>query len=972
MFHFSSLGAPAHGQARMTDSETRSLAERLHGLPVLFATALLLPAMAALPAGEPLSLARHLPLQALFETISSVAAFLVFVVGWMSYQRRAPIAVLLIAATFLGVALFGLGFLLSDQHTTEPEALFGASTAPLFWMAARLLAVLGVALAVLIPWKDRPTSPQTRSLLLSSLLGLVAGTFAVILFGREDLLSGLQSVVGVAAFQDGIHYFAVAIYLLSAGVLQFHRRSIPNIDTRSLSVAIAFIVLASISFTLQATTNDTFNLLGQVYKLFAYYYLFRAVVISGIEEPYRELASARARLRATLEALPDIIFELDRRGIIHQMHSRYPHLIAQPEDVRGRCLLDFLPESVQREYHKLLDDIDRNGRSGAYQYKLEADGETRDYEATGNLLRDPETPETRYIVIVQDITQRKRLDHELRIAAAAFESQESICITDEAHRTLRVNSAFTRITGFAEHEMIGGDPAMLLPEDDRAGFRQRMDERMEDRSRWRGEIRLRRKSGEVHSQLLLVTAVRGEQGRVRNFIYDYIDISALKKAETRIQQLALYDSLTGLGNRRLMEVRLARSIEQGHQSGHYGSLLLINLIQFKKVNDAMGFSAGDQLLIQVAQELRGIAGQDGNAFRQGADEFALIVETAAGDARSAASLVQATADRVFAALNRAFSISGEEYYNRCRIGATVFDGPSVDGAEVLGQAAIALHQVKADPDRIFSFFDPEMQQVVAQEQTLESELRRAIAEEQFLLHYQPKVNRDREIVGLEALIRWQHPTRGLLSPGDFVPAAERTGLITPIEKWTLEQAIAQLARWRDHDAQRNWSISVNVASSQFYRDEFEIHLDSLLDHYGVDARQLILEFTESTLLHDVHAARDRILRLAKRGVRFSIDDFGTGYSSLAYLGRLPVHELKIDRSFVKDLDREPYNAAIVRMVIEMANILGMQVVAEGVETEAQYRFLTQQGCELLQGYLFGHPVPVEEINDPADDQESVP
>jgi diguanylate cyclase (GGDEF)-like protein/PAS domain S-box-containing protein len=945
----------------MTDRGSPNPLARPAGYQVPIILALLLAVLMAFPPALPQDFDLYLPLHSAFEIGSSAVAGLVFVVGWLSFQRRAPVSVLLIAVTFLGVALLDVGHLLSFQGMPDFVTPAGSEKAIRFWLGARLLAAAGMALAVIVPWNQEPAPGWLRTTLLGLTLALVAALYTLILRVPERLPDTFDPEQGLTTFKIGAEYAVIALHLTTVGALWLQRRAIPHIDSRNLIVALLIIMLSEVFFTLYVSVTDSFNLIGHVYKIIAYFYLFQAVVVSGIEQPYRELAGAKARLRATLEALPDIIFELDRRGVIHQMHSRYPHLLAQPEDVRGHCLLDYLPEPVQREYHKLLDDIDRNGRSGAYQYKLEADGETRDYEATGNLLRDPETPEARYIVIVQDITQRKRLDHELRIAAAAFESQESICITDEEHRILRVNSAFTRVTGFEEFEMVGKDPALLLPEDDRAGFRQRMDERMKGRSRWRGEIRLRRKSGEVHSQLLLVTAVRGEQGRVRNFIYDYIDISALKKAETRIQQLALYDSLTGLGNRRLMEMRLARSIEQGHQSGQYGGLLLINLIQFKKVNDAMGFSAGDQLLIQIAQELRGIAGQDGNAFRQGADEFALIVDSAGSNAKSAASLVQATADRVFAALNRAFTISGEEYYNRCRIGATVFDGPAVDGSEVLGQAAIALHQVKSDPERTFSFFDPEMQQAVAQEQTLESELRKAIAEEQFLLHYQPKVNRDREIVGLEALIRWQHPTRGLLSPGEFVPAAERTGLITPIEKWTLEQAVAQLAQWREHDTRRNWSISVNVASSQFYREEFEAHLVALLERYRIKADRLILEFTESTLLNDVHAAREKILRLANRGVRFSIDDFGTGYSSLAYLGRLPVHELKIDRSFVNDLDREAYNAAIVRMIIEMAHILGMQVVAEGVESEAQYQFLTGQGCELLQGYLFGRPAPVEQI-----------
>ncbi|MEE4304674.1 MAG: MASE3 domain-containing protein, partial [Wenzhouxiangella sp.] len=492
----------------MTDRGSPNPLARPAGYQVPIILALLLAVLMAFPPALPQDFDLYLPLHSAFEIGSSAVAGLVFVVGWLSFQRRAPVSVLLIAVTFLGVALLDVGHLLSFQGMPDFVTPAGSEKAIRFWLGARLLAAAGMALAVIVPWNQEPAPGWLRTTLLGLTLALVAALYTLILRVPERLPDTFDPEQGLTTFKIGAEYAVIALHLTTVGALWLQRRAIPHIDSRNLIVALLIIMLSEVFFTLYVSVTDSFNLIGHVYKIIAYFYLFQAVVVSGIEQPYRELAGAKARLRATLEALPDIIFELDRRGVIHQMHSRYPHLLAQPEDVRGHCLLDYLPEPVQREYHKLLDDIDRNGRSGAYQYKLEADGETRDYEATGNLLRDPETPEARYIVIVQDITQRKRLDHELRIAAAAFESQESICITDEEHRILRVNSAFTRVTGFEEFEMVGKDPALLLPEDDRAGFRQRMDERMKGRSRWRGEIRLRRKSGEVHSQLLLVTAVR--------------------------------------------------------------------------------------------------------------------------------------------------------------------------------------------------------------------------------------------------------------------------------------------------------------------------------------------------------------------------------------------------------------------------------------------------------------------------------
>lgn len=945
----------------MSDPGSQRNFNRPAGFQVPVILAVLLLAVSAVPSHLPDNFALYLPLHIIFEIASSGVAFLIFVVGWLSFQRSAPASVLLIAVTFLGVSLLDIGHLLSYDGMPALVTPSGPEKAIQFWLAARLLAAIGLALAIIVPWQHLEARASIRGLLLAGVLSLVAVIFAVILFAPERLPATFNPATGLTPFKVITEYTVVVIHLATVGLLWINRRSIPHIDTRALAIGILVIVLSELLFTLYESVTDTFNLLGHIYKIIAYYYLFYAIVVSGIEQPWRKLNSAQARLKATLQALPDIVFELDRDGVVYQFHSRYPHLLAQPESVEGRCLFDLLPDAATQEVQRLLADIDEHGRSGSHHYRLEVNGEFRDYEAAGNLLQDPDTSGKRYIVIVQDITQRKQLDHELRIAAAAFESQESICVTDADHRTLRVNSAFTRITGFDEQEVVGRPPATLLSDEDREDFDRRIAPRLSHDNRWRGEVHLRHKQGDLHCHLLMITAVRGEDNELRNFVYDYVDINALRKAETRIQRLALYDALTGLGNRRSLELCLSRVIEENRAFHQFSGLLLINLMRFRKVSDAMGINAGDQLLIEVAQELRGISGHHVTAFRRGADEFVLVIERAGETVDEAAGTTQQFADRVFASLNRIFIIDGKEYSNRCQIGATVFDDRIAAGSEAVNQAAIAMHEMTSTPGQTFSFFDPEMQARVSREQTLESELGKAVPENQFVLHYQPKIDANHRVIGFEALIRWNHPVRGLLLPGEFIPTAEKTGLIVPIEKWTLEQAIAQLARWQAQPATSGWSISVNVASSQFYRDEFETHLDSLLRDYRINTDRLILEFTESTLLNDVHAAQAKIQRLADRGIRFSIDDFGTGYSSLAYLGRLSVHELKIDRSFVRDLDKADYNAAIVRMIIEMAHILGMQVVAEGVETRDQCEFLVDGSCDLLQGFLFGEAMPIEEL-----------
>jgi diguanylate cyclase (GGDEF)-like protein/PAS domain S-box-containing protein len=941
-------------------------------LGILIALGGLVIVLASLPLELPDLMPHYVAAHSALEIAAIAMAFAVFAVGWNSYQRRTPLPLLVIAVAFLGVALLDLGHVLSFSGMPHFIAPASEETTIRFWLAARLLAASALTVAMLLPWRQPRTVPLLRWGLLLGSLVVVSLVYAVI-FGAPGALPPMMDPdAGLTTFKIATEWVVIALHLVAAAALWRRRKVLRQVDVEALFAAILIIAFSEFLFTLYDTVSDTYALAGHLYKIVAYFYLFRALVIGGIETPYRELTRARSRLKATLESLPDIIFELDRDGVVHQFHSRYPVLLARPEDALGRRIFEFLPRDLEPVLKELIEEVDREGRSSEYRYRLEVEGEERYFEAVGSRLERVVAPEDRFIVFVRDVTEARRLDHELRIAAAAFESQESICITDADHRILRINSAFTLITGFRSEEVVGQRADFMLPPGERERVNAAIEAAVAENDRWRGEVDLQRKVGATHSQLLLVTAVRGEHGRIRNFIYDYIDISALKKAESRLQRLALYDPLTGLGNRRLLERHLDEAMEQCRQSGQFGSLLLVNLIGFKRINDALGMSAGDRLLMEVGHELRKIAGQEQIAYRQGADEFALIAPDVGRNWQQSVSTVSAIADRIFSALDRVFRIHEQDYFNRCRIGATLFDGNSTEGMEILNQAAIALHQVKTLPDRTFSFFDQQMQESVAQAQSIESDLRRAIRENQFELYFQPKVDGSRRVVGAEALIRWHHPVRGLMQPGDFIPTAEHSGLITPIEKWTLAAAIRQLSLWQQSQARRDWSLSVNIASSQLYRSDFESHLVGLLDEYPIRKDRLIIEFTESTLLHDIHAAANTIRKLAALGLRFSIDDFGTGYSSLAYLGRLPVHELKIDRSFVNDLDREPYNAAIVRMVIEMAHILGMQVVAEGVESEAQYRFLTEQGCELMQGFLFGRPVPVERIDDPADGQESAP
>lgn len=707
-------------------------------LGILIALGGLVIVLAALPLELPDLMPHYVAIHSALEIAAIAMAFVVFAVGWNSYQRRTPLPLLVIAVAFLGVALLDLGHVLSFSGMPDFIAPASEENTIRFWLAARLLAAVALAVAMLLPWRRPQLGPWFRWSPLFGSLIIVSLVYAIIFGAPGTLPAMIDPDTGLTTYKVGTECVVIALHLASAAALWTRRKALRQVDVEALLAAILIIALSEVLFTLYDTVSDTYALMGHLYKIVAYFYLFRALVIGGIETPYRELARARSRLKATLESLPDIIFELDRDGVVHQFHSNYPVLLARPDEALGRRIFDFLPRDLEPVLRQLIEDVHHNGRSKEYEYPLQVDGEERYFEAVGSRLERVATPEDRFIVFVRDVTESRRIAHEQRIAAAAFESQEGICITDDEHRILRINSAFTLITGFHSEEVIGKRADFMLATGERERINSAIEKAIEDRDRWRGEVSLQHKAGATHSQLLLVTAVREDHGHIRNFIYDYIDISALKKAEVRLQRLALYDPLTGLGNRRLLERRLDEAVEHCRQSDRFGSLLLINLVGFKRINDAMGMNAGDRLLIEVGQELRAIAGQEQAAYRQGADEFALIAPNVGQGWQTSVNTVSRIADRVFSALDRVYRIHEQDYFNRCRIGATLFDGTSAESMEILNQAAIALHQVKSLPDRTFSFFDERMQESVAQAQSVESDLRRAIRENQFELYFHPR------------------------------------------------------------------------------------------------------------------------------------------------------------------------------------------------------------------------------------------
>lgn len=441
-------------------------------------------------------------------------------------------------------------------------------------------------------------------------------------------------------------------------------------------------------------------------------------------------------------------------------------------------------------------------------------------------------------------------------------------------------------------------------------------------------------------------------------VITYHDVTDLRRASAEIESLAFYDPLTGLPNRRLLLDRLGQATVHAVRSGYMGALLFLDLDHFKVLNDTLGHEVGDLLLRQVAQRLKEAVRASDTVARLGGDEFVVMLGELSPERGEAAAQARRIGEKVLASLDQPYQLAGQTYRGACSIGATLFGQGSQSAPELLKQADIAMYQVKAQRGHALCFFDPQMQIEINQRARLEADLQTALEEDQFELHYQPQFTLGGQLVGAEALLRWRHPQRGLVLPAEFIAVAEDSGLIVPMGLWALRTACLQLAAWQGDAHCAGLQLSVNVSARQFRQPDFATQVIAVVQQTGARAHRLKLELTESLVLDDVQDSIAKMHLLRTKGVRFSMDDFGTGHSSLAYLTRLPLHQLKIDQSFVRNLGVRHTDDVIVQTIIGMARTLDLEVIAEGVETAEQRDFLARHGCDLYQGYLFGRPMPV--------------
>lgn len=631
-------------------------------------------------------------------------------------------------------------------------------------------------------------------------------------------------------------------------------------------------------------------------------------------------------------------FEASYEAFLHAIH---PEDRERVNAAYNNSLLDKRPYQI---VHRLLME---DGRIKWVEERCSSD-----FDATGRPLRS--------IGTVQDVTEREELAEQARIAAVAFETQEAMIVTDRSNRIIKVNSAFKQITGYQEEDVIGQNPRILSSGRHDGEFYRKMWAEIIQFGRWSGEVLDKRKDGSVYPKWLTITAVK-HRGEVTHYVAVFVDITDRKRAEEEIRNLAFFDPLTQLPNRRLMLDRLHLSLGLSRRNGHHCALMFLDLDHFKLLNDTRGHDYGDMMLREVARRMNECVRETDSVARFGGDEFVVLLEGLS--LVSAEAVLQAghIAEKIRDSLSQPYQLKESQHLSSPSIGVVIFKGDAVNSDVLLKQADMAMYRAKDSGRNMVRFFEPAMQAALESRSLLEGALRGALANGELKLFFQLQTNKAMELLGAEVLLRWNSPVLGMVSPAQFIPVAEQTKLILPIGYWVLERSCKQLKSWESDPVLCKMHLAVNISPVQFHQKHFVDQVKAVLQSTGADPRRLELELTENLVLEDVDEATEKMQALKQIGVRFSMDDFGTGYSSLQYIKRLPIDQLKIDQSFVRDILTDPGDAVMVQTISDLARNFGFDVIAEGVETEDQLPSLIERGCDMFQGYLFSKPIAIEDF-----------
>ncbi|MGX9727341.1 MAG: EAL domain-containing protein [Candidatus Electronema sp. VV] len=879
-----------------------------------------------------------------------------------------PLAALLLGWSAVAAILASL-FIMLNRHTegNEPTAV---------WTAAAL-----AGMGVLDGFNAGGGQPQAAAACLHSGAALIGGLLLLAhrlpeRIARHPLMEWLPCLTAMLCTAPGTAFILFPALLpaaeppliravsmigglcfLGAGLSFLQRRS--SDEARLLAGCSLLFALAALFFPAAVPHGAAWWLwlLLRLAALFLLLCLFLSRSKENIQHLRRhrdELAAARRQLADLIENSPSAVTLKDFSGRFVLVNRRFEEIFGMSkEEVMGKSAAEIMPQLTRR----LRENGAESETLTEYEESISLEDGTRTFLTSCFTL--PGSGENLCCVgcIQTDITERRQLEQRLQLDQKILEhAEEAIVITDAEATILDVNEAYTAITGYEREEAVGQNPRICKSGHHSKEFYEEMWRRLTEHGSWSGEIWDRRKDGEVFEKWLTISAVRDSGGVTVNYVGIFNDLTEKKNIERKLKNLLFYDPLTKLPNRALFQERLEQAMISSQSRDLPLALFCIDLDRFKDVNDTLGHKAGDELLAQAAKRIRGGVRKSDVVARLCGDEFTVILSEIKFP-ESAGHLAR----RLIHLLQQPFHISGQEVFINASIGISLYPDDGLEAEMLIRNADTAMHFAKEREQGSFQHFRAQMNQRLMQRINLEKQLRHALEEEQFVLYYQPKYRvADGSLAGAEALVRWLHPEEGLISPAEFIPLAEESGLITALGEWCLKTACRQVKIWEGQGL-RLGRVAVNLSSRQFQSRKLLDLLQDTLQETGLSAAFLELEITESAVMENPEQAVALLRDIRQLGITIAIDDFGTGYSSLAYLKKFPVNSIKIDQSFIADLTKDSDDAAIVESIIQMACSLGLEVVAEGVETLEQLEFLREQKCHEAQGYYFSKPLPPEQF-----------
>lgn len=903
------------------------------------------------------------------EAVAIAVAAMIFGVGWHAAGERGSFFLMMLSSAFLAVGLLDLAHLLSFPGMPPFFTASGVEKGIDFWLAARFTAGAALLIAVALPpWQ---TAQSWRYLALALALCWTGLVYWLVLAHEDWLPATFVAGQGLTSFKISAEYLIITLHAVAALVVLGRHGKSPYYGARWVFSALVVMIASELFFTLYLQVNELNHLLGHLSKFVAYALLYRGIFVVAVKQPYRELAASEktvreseVRLRMMFEAAPDAVFLLDDAGRICLVNAMAERIFGySQQEMLGSPVEILLPEEVHASHvlHRASYAANPVPQPMGTRRDLSARRKDGVIIPVAISLSPLETEGRQNIVaVVRDISATRELEgilqrHSQEFQALVDNAPDVIVRFDRELRFLYANPAIEPFVGRSHHEVLGRTWDELGFENGLGKAWQHVVQEVfangkESEAEWMLDLPGQGRRY-FHSRAV---PERNMENNIVSVLMIARDISERKSHEIQLRHQATHDALTGLPNRVLVLDRLQQSMQHAQRNGHHLAVVYLDVDHFKNVNDTLGHAAGDELLQQVSTRLAATLRAVDTVGRQGGDEFILLLPDI-----SRSLEIASVAEKILAVLSFPFLVGEREVHVSASLGVAVYPADGEDAEVLLSRADIAMYRAKEEGRNTFRFFTADMDARMRARADLEHDLRLAIENEELTLHFQPQVSLvSGAVVGMEALVRWNHPRDGMIMPGRFISVAEDSGLIVPIGNWVLETACRCARAWQDAGLPPV-RMAVNLSARQFMDPDLVARVARVLAESRLSPELLELEITESTVMHDTESAIATLNSLKGLGVTLSVDDFGTGYSSLSYLKLFPIDVLKVDRSFVSDATSNPDDAAIVRTIVNMAHSLGLSVIAEGAETVAQVAFLHYVGCNELQGYYFSKPLSQE-------------